>query len=186
MLEGLHPDLWSRWVRPKSRPWSSSAAPRLLQEDDGPDGLTLVTSRAAERSGRLNITGRYHRLPKRTLGDGQRERKYAQEVPPLEHQKEGGVKESLGWCFVRFDLHIFAICLPGGSWMVALPGAIDVIAIHRQMGGETYIGFSWQRGYHYSNTTRHVLCVPNFCGWSLYCMDPNKPFQPQEGLEVAQ
>ncbi|CAK9041140.1 unnamed protein product [Durusdinium trenchii] len=42
---------------------------RVDKEDDGPDGLTLVTSRAAERSGRLNITGRYHRLPKRIEDD---------------------------------------------------------------------------------------------------------------------
>jgi len=42
---------------------------KVDREDDGPEGLTLVTSRAAERSGRLNITGRYHRLPKRMQDD---------------------------------------------------------------------------------------------------------------------
>ena len=39
------------------------------QEDEAPDGLTQVTVRAVERSGRLNITGRYHRLPKRMEDD---------------------------------------------------------------------------------------------------------------------
>ena len=57
------------------------------REDDVSDGLSLVTSRAAERSGRLgisravswsiseaglarlNITGRYHRPPKRFEDD---------------------------------------------------------------------------------------------------------------------
>eukprot|EP00434_Breviolum_minutum_P029937 symbB.v1.2.026471.t1/scaffold2649.1/size74057/3 len=42
---------------------------KVDREDDGPEGLTLVTSRAAERSGRLNITGRYHRLPKKMQDD---------------------------------------------------------------------------------------------------------------------
>jgi len=37
--------------------------------DEVQDGLSLVTSRAAERNGRLNITGRYHRLPKKFEDD---------------------------------------------------------------------------------------------------------------------
>ncbi|CAK9094630.1 unnamed protein product [Durusdinium trenchii] len=40
-----------------------------FEEDEAPDGLTQVTVRAVERSGRLNITGRYHRLPKRMEDD---------------------------------------------------------------------------------------------------------------------
>lgn len=42
---------------------------RVDREDEGPEGLALVTNRAAQRSGRLNITGRYHRLPKRMTDD---------------------------------------------------------------------------------------------------------------------
>ncbi|CAJ1348617.1 unnamed protein product [Effrenium voratum] len=43
--------------------------PKTDRENEEPDGLNLVTIRAAERSGRLNITGRYHRLPKRIEDD---------------------------------------------------------------------------------------------------------------------